>query len=1320
MAFIKSSINEKLLNDINGIFNTIFWLFIDKIKNIDDNNGEDKDEVYKMFDYLETFCNKLNKNNLSLFYLFTLKFTENYPYETTHKCFSYNEKKQLVKFIKKEDEEEKVHKCICPFMQVMIYILLQKETKQNSTSFFNLFLQTYKNKLITSLCYLNTFSEFFNNDNLGSLTMIGVQLINIDLSNLVYQEQNIPFLESCFEDIYSVSNIFLKSKKFGKLESILYRFYHLIKDLPSKDIIDKMNSNIRIINIIIDICCLINNANEFENKIKFKEYQFDGFENRLINSETYCLFTILILTHIINFDNQEVINSVFNILFNKIYEYKKYKESLPTKTFTPHLTIIKCYSLFLNRFCFDYSIKKECDLFDSFINFINIYPQAKELNKFAFTELINFFGFMISQLYSFFIYFGQKMSYYHQHYFDNKFIFMKCDITLMKYLMIQPEIKEQFNLQNILILSDIDLSNQFFLNLLNDNLEMQNLEINIRLEENNLKYINSLLEFLYLIIRDNLSMEKLAFRNLDMKFKMKDNIYKNLYLKEKNNIQNSMENEIIHFIIENENLVKRDECIKFLEKDFDNNYIELIDKFLQNNCEKIVSLNGLLKFSLKRENLILCDLDYIASFEKRKKAFEYMTNFHSKNYNLLNVHIIEPLNIKKKLMKNLYKTFYNDKNIDTLMKFYNLIYIKEKGKLLELIFQFNLTKILTFAFNLCSTKLLDEDFKTKLMGKINQLKNKEFLMKIKKNDVEKNKNKNLKANFIKKFGQKNKLLESIFNSQDSGDKEPNQNEKEICIYCRQPLEIDSNNMKNYYGKIHYYFSDSLNDLMKKQHDSKRKINRKFVTCNHIIHYKCFEENNNYQQNDEFECTLCKKLSNIILFDFSGIIKENKKNDKDILNFDDDNNDLIDGLDFSNEEIDFDNFYEANPGSEYQGLFFSNYETFEQYCSKLFGKKVKMSNFTNNENLLEETLKLISEDFEAFTLYYSMTNKKQEQINLWKNILYNLRFLFKYKILKIPDSILNSNYFINNITCIEKFEEKIMQSDFCDIVNSFIMLSFIFFKQNKENREVIQSIFLYKILVYYIFIAFIKNNNDDDIDQFFINNALEIKKAIDLFLLKYKIFLLLFNEEEKNINIVITLDQIKPFIINNTDFLYLKNSIKINNYLSHIKEQYLEIPVLKIIDLPEKGIDFINIMNRECMYCHDKNLSSFICLFCGKKICFSYKCIVITKNKKEREFSLVYHTLKCSGGNGLFLNISNAEIMYLSDRKVIESKIFIYSNDFGETIKEKFGNEKYKLNKVELEKGIKNFIDMTFRTKKATYIFFKKILYDEKFFKEINE
>ena len=35
----------------------------------------------------------LYKNNLSLFYFFTLKFTENFPYETNHKCFFYDENK---------------------------------------------------------------------------------------------------------------------------------------------------------------------------------------------------------------------------------------------------------------------------------------------------------------------------------------------------------------------------------------------------------------------------------------------------------------------------------------------------------------------------------------------------------------------------------------------------------------------------------------------------------------------------------------------------------------------------------------------------------------------------------------------------------------------------------------------------------------------------------------------------------------------------------------------------------------------------------------------------------------------------------------------------------------------------------------------------------------------------------------------------------------------------------------------------------------------------------------------------------------------------
>ena len=418
---------------------------------------------------------------------------------------------------------------------------------------------------------------------------------------------------------------------------------------------NKINYNTKIINTIINICCLINNANEFENKIKFEKFQKDKYNDYLLDIEIFCLLTIICLIHIINFDNEEIIKCIFNNIFEKIYEFKKYKESLSNKTFSPHLTIIKCYSLFLNRFCFNYSLKHDCDLLDSFNYFLTIFPEAKDINKFIFVELINYFGFIISQLHSFFIHFGKDMFLYYLNYFDTNYNFIKSDITLMKYLLNQSEIKEQFTIKNILAISNIDSSNNFLLNILNVNIFSDKNESINDLDEKYSKYNNSFLEFLYLILRDNLSMEKIAFSNVSFKFKMKDELFEKLYKNENEKINTLIENEIIHFILGQKNLVKRDDCIEYLKKifDFDDNYIELIDDILKNKCEKIVSTNGLIEFSLKKEILNLCDIDYIISFKRRKNAIEYLINFQSKNNNLSNINVIEPLNIEKRLMKNL-------------------------------------------------------------------------------------------------------------------------------------------------------------------------------------------------------------------------------------------------------------------------------------------------------------------------------------------------------------------------------------------------------------------------------------------------------------------------------------------------------------------------------------------------------------------------------------------------------------------------------------------------------------------------------------------
>ena len=1294
MDFIKSSINEKLLDNINNIFNKIILEFIDKIKNLTEEKDEEaqedeekekqkqqnEDELYKMIEYIEMFGEKLFKSNLSLFYFFTLKFTENFPYETNHKCFGYDENKNLVKFIKKD--KEKKHTCICPFMQVLIYVLMRRKTKQSSQSFINLFLQTYKNKMVTSLCFFNSFSELFYNNNMKLLRELAYQLVNEKVGILVYQDQNIPFLESCYDYIHSVSEYFLEDDYYDEVEEILFRFSQIIRYLPNKAVIYKMNYNIKIINKIIDICCLLNNANIFENKIKYDFFQYEKFNGSFVNAEISCLYTIIGLTHIVNFDNEEIVSSVFNKIFENLNKYKQSKEVLQDKIYTPHLTTIKCYTLFLNRFCYNHSIKNECDLLDSFNYFMNKFPQFKELNEFLFVELINFFGFMISQLHSFFIYFGKNMILYYINYFNTNFNFIKCDISLMKYLMTLPEIKEKFKLSNILAYSDISSSNKFLIDLLNGNFDFNQIETIDNKDEKNLGYNNSVLEFLYLLTRDSLSMEKIAFRDVNFKFKIKDEIYAKFYENEKDIIKSLVKNEIIHFILGQRNLVKRDDCINYISKNFDADHVEIVDEVLKTSCEKIVSANGLIKFSLKKDVLNSCDIDYIISFESRENAIEYMTNFQSKIWDQSNIYIMRPLNIHKKLVKSVYQTFYNEKNLDEMIKLYNLIYAnKIKGKLLSQALYSNLTKIFNYAYKLCSTNLLDEDLKIKLLEKMKQIEDKQFQ---KEKVSEKKDKKSLKEKLKKRFEEKNEILkEKIISSNiDTNEDEDNQKWQETCVICRQALNKNPNNLENL-AKIYYYFSDKVTDLLKKIPEDKRIKARKFVSCNHKVHFKCFNESFFFHLNEEFECPLCKKLSNIILYDFSYLIENSY--------------DIVKGLNYTDETIDFDEFYKINEGGILQELFFYNILSFEKYCSILFHKEILIKDFYADKTLLEKTLKLINEDFEEFTMYYSRTDKRDEQIETWKNILFNIRFLFQYKILNIKEFISQSFYNILKVNCVEDFEKMLIKDDFNNIINKYIILSFILFDSNRINRDKIKNIFQNKILLYYIYISFIKSNNNDNIDKFLTNNKSEIKKALDLYCLKYKICLLLFNEKEENININFNLDQIINVIKSNPDFIYLIKSTKKENYFANTKGQYLEVPEFKILDLSENGIEFLNKTNgRPCFYCHKKNLSSYLCLLCGNKICNNIGCFIENGSKKGNEYSLIYHSKKCCGGNGIFLNIKNSEIVYILKRRIITSNIFAYMNDFGEALKNNYLSDEYKLNKVELNKGIMKFIDMTYR------------------------
>jgi hypothetical protein len=311
--------------------------------------------------------------------------------------------------------------------------------------------------------------------------------------------------------------------------------------------------------------------------------------------------------------------------------------------------------------------------------------------------------------------------------------------------------------------------------------------------------------------------------------------------------------------------------------------------------------NQLKQFSLKKSFFSFCDIDYIISTPERTNAINYLIEFQSKNINLLNTYLCKSLSIQEKLDKEIYDTFFNKNNMETIINFYNILITNNNYPLLTDIFFYNFSKILCVYLKLYKTEDIDENIKNKLIEMINNNKlegnNSESIQYIKnllmhensnsindKNGKSSNKNKNLRDKFKKKFDDKNELILKKYSSSsdfnfdfdlDEDEKSSSQIE-DICVYCRQPLNEDD--LNNHYGVICFLFSDYFINMLKSIKKKLRKKTNRFVTCRHKIHFSCYSKylikfadilKNGYP------CPLCKKLSNVVICDFGNLIKNNK-------------------------------------------------------------------------------------------------------------------------------------------------------------------------------------------------------------------------------------------------------------------------------------------------------------------------------------------------------------------------------------------------------------------------------------------------------------
>ena len=1295
MNYVKNCFEVNLIEKINVILNNIFMLIIQQISiyynNSDINNKNNiENEIFNMLDIFIFFYTQIKENNSALFYLIIFKFIENFPYETNHKCFNYDFNNKTIKTIPYSSKEK--HKCICPFFQILVNLLLLRKTKYNDENFFAPFMTTIQNKLIVSLSFMHTFPYLFSNDNFSVFYNIIFQLCSFDFIEIIYQKNNIFFFEEFLLSIYNNTiKKLIELKQYDSLFKLINSLKDFIEYFPNKEIIDKIKLNFQIHGILIDIICLIHNV------ISFETLEKGNYNITLLNCEFTGLIIISHLSHLFDFNNKNAINYIFNKLIEKILLIKQIKENINNKSFTPFITIYRAFSIFLNRFCFYYSVKNNIDLLTSFEYFKLCFPQLEDNNifLFLFQELLSTFSFLlyVDKFES-----RSNMQLYHINYFSER-IFILADITLMKYLLTTTQVQNNFNIKNILTWTDIFNSNNFlnYLDIKNFNRKNKKLENLILEQQINLKYINSLLKFLFYIIRDNSSMIFLAFSYcINFRMQYTDEVLNILLQNDKNNVEEIIKNKIYILILSSKNNVTYNNISNYLDDMNFELFKDLVDNILQNDCKSEI-FNNTHFFSIKKEKLAYCDIDYCYEKGKLNDLINYLNQFQT-DFNMLNTYISSFISIEESLSNKICNLFFNRDNVKNFLSFYKILIASNKYPLLTNIFFFDFSKILCFYIELKGIDNIERKIKTKLneifnKNKVNEIKYIEYIkriLQIEENIRDQNKldntNKinNIKLKLKNKLKQNGNLILQKYIPE--GKMEIEEEIKEICHYCKKELE---NDLCNYNGIICNLTSDYFINLLSPKFLKEKIKSRRFFTCKHKIHFNCFFQlfrGNNENNKNIFKCPVCLKESNLLICDFTSLIKT-------------DNNIIIKGMKLDENNLEESFYFNNNDMNviQYMNNSFANINKifFENYCSKLFKKKVVIDDLIGN-NLIEEIFNYIIYDFDTFCLYYTLTSNKEEQIIIFKNILYTFRYLCKTR-------IVNSAYFLmNEFNTLYKgllnLDLNILNNiNISDNINKFIILLFILYDLNEENKKQIESMFTNNILILYFF-AFYINNKQENLQNFFENKN-QLQKVFEIFKLKFNIYKLLFNSsQEDNIDF----NSAISFIKNSEKFLELINKYKSNtkSIVKYKKEKYLEIPKLKIIELPNNYNNFlVKYMNINCINCKERRENYYICLFCGAKLCLDKKCISIYKEKKYN--SIYVHSKICAGGKALFIT-SNSCISYVLKNELFLSKKYIYLNSFGENYQyDKSTDLKsdYILNEVSLKENIQMYIDMNFKGNK---------------------
>lgn len=898
----------------------------------------EKKQIYFYFENSMMFYVELINvlsNNIAILHILSKIFLKNYKYKTKHYCLLIKDNE--IELIKNKEE----HDCCCP----LIRILMEAWGDQNQDVLYR-FLLNYKLRKSMGVLYFllnERFMKYFIRDfgeisvqyifqDVGTTTTSIPGLIELyyekiyeivkyftDETLIINKEEESPLSERIISQKEEEGFFFEAKQKTRELKGIFQRVFYDSIYLVKPESANNLKNNLNVYKTLIDILSIFHNINHITAYYphKFGLYK-ELFDENLVNAENYLLLHFDLYISILNFENKEMIQKLFEY-FSDIITSKRTKQ-LKDVEYSFHCTLYRGFAIFLNKYCFHYidSINSQ-DINDAFKNCIKYIKNFKLFGEIIIKDIFKTFGYMNACGENFLNYYGENMPYYDNYYCETDEFILR-DFFLLRFILSHKDFQNSFSFINIFKHSCLEntyniMEKHFF--------SKENIppETNFFDDEDNYKYMKfngKILTIILNMIRDNKSLiwEFCCSNQYLKNSKIPNKLLEKVINNDKENINENCKKLIINNILSKENLNNYTDISDALSTSIrDILGKDELEKLIISLTNKTLTINKKAKFSVKDEYLKYSDISSVYNFREKSNIQKYINNFKSELISIYNTCFYPFTKYEVVSQNKIYNNFFlNQENFDIIFKLTEALLMNKYYIIFQQFFLselINYWNIFFYAFEennknnkeyisfidknkaciekliniLSNNSLTDNSLKEFCLSVVERITKNTLFIKFKVNHLKENKSDKVKENKSKKLSMKEKFknkyknqlgkIEKIYNIDSV--KEEEKKTYEVCIYCLKPIE--QHNVLNLYGKVGILLKDllyynSFQQTIQKEFDkiinigfinkafnNKKMLGFNIYSCNHLMHNSCFMKLVENKSNEK--CPLCRQ--NVDLF-----------------------------------------------------------------------------------------------------------------------------------------------------------------------------------------------------------------------------------------------------------------------------------------------------------------------------------------------------------------------------------------------------------------------------------------------------------------------